>query len=216
MTARGAAASAAAPLTAPLTTSAAAFAAALVLTVIAAGTPLGSAQAGVLTAQLSDGTEIARLEVPEGSGWCVVWRHSVEGFEVQDCYENRNGKMVLVKSLQPDFAAGLGHIPGRGLQRSDGRGGYLIEELNEAVPGNAYVLRPGGPAVDHRLRTARAEVSLSDAAARHAADTQTGADQTGATPTTTRARVTIALTPDTPTPGRPSLQSPVPRQSGPE
>ena len=211
MTARGAAASAAAPLTAPLTTSAVAFAATLVLTVIAAGMHLGSAQAGVLTAQLSDGTEIARLEVPEGSGWCVVWRHSVEGFEVQDCYENRNGKMVLVKSLQPDFAAGLGHIPGRGLQRSDGRGGYLIEELNEAVPGNAYVLRPGGPAVDHRLRTARAEVSLSDAAARHAA-----ADQTGATPTTTRARVTIALTPDTPTPGRPSLQSPVPRQSGPE
>ena len=211
MTARGAAASAAAPLTASLTTSAAAFAAALVLTVSAAGTPLGSAQAGVLTAQLSDGTEIARLEVPEGSGWCVVWRHSVEGFEVQDCYENRNGKMVLVKSLQPDFAAGLGHIPGRGLQRSDGRGGYLIEELNEAVPGNAYVLRPGGPAVDHRLRTARAEVSLSDAAARHAA-----ADQTGATPTTPRARVTIALTPDTPTPGRPSLQSPVSRQSGPE
>ena len=211
MTARGAAAPAAAPLTASLTTSAAAFAAALVLTVSAAGTPLGSAQAGVLTAQLSDGTEIARLEVPEGSGWCVVWRHSVEGFEVQDCYENRNGKMVLVKSLQPDFAAGLGHIPGRGLQRSDGRGGYLIEELDEAVPGNAYVLRPGGPAVDHRLRTARAEVSLSDAAARHAA-----ADRNGATPTTTRARVTIALTPDTPTPGRPSLQSPVPRQSGPE
>lgn len=179
MTARGAVASAAAPL-----------AAALVLAVILAGAPLGGAQAGVLTAQLSDGTEIARLEVPEGSGWCVVWRHSVEGFEVQDCYENRNGTMVLVKSLQPDFAAGLGHIPGRGVQRSDGRSGYLIDALDEAVPGNAYVLRPGGPAVDHRLRTAQAEVSLSDAAARHDAANPSGA----------RARVTIALTPQSPVP----------------
>ncbi|WP_208539086.1 DUF1850 domain-containing protein [Algihabitans albus] len=132
------------------------------------------ARADVLTARLQDGTEIARLEMPEGSGWCVVWRHSVDGFEVQDCYENRGGAMVLVKSLQPDFAAGLGHIPGRGVQRSDGQGGYLIEELDEPVPGNAYILRPGGPAVDHRLRTARAEVSLSRAAP--------------------RARVTLALT----------------------
>lgn len=136
----------------------------------------GGAEAGTLTARLLDGTEIARLDVPDGTGWCVVWRHSVAGFEVRDCYQNRGGAMVLVKSLQPDFAAGLGHIPGRGVQRSDGQGGYLIEELDEPVPGNAYVIRPGGPAVDHRLRTARAEVSLSRAAP--------------------RARVVVALTPE--------------------
>lgn len=168
MTARGAAALAAAP-------------AAVLAAILATAVPLGAAQADTLTARLSDGTEIARLAVPDGSGWCVVWRHSVAGFEVQDCYENRGGAMVLVKSLQPDFAAGLGHIPGRGVQRSDGQGGYRIEELDEPVPGNAYVLRPGGPAVDHRLRTARAEVSLSRAAAGHSAK---------------RVRVTIALTPE--------------------
>lgn len=127
----------------------------------------GAASAEVLTASLADGgREIARLEIPDGAGWCVVWRHSVDGFEVQDCYENRQGTMVLVSSRQPDFAAGLGHIPGRGVQRADGEGGYVIEGLDEPVPGNAYVMRPGGPAVDHRLRSAAGEISLSRAAAR--------------------------------------------------
>ncbi len=124
------------------------------------------ASAGTLTATLPDGSEIARLPVPEGAGWCVVWRHSVKGFEVQDCYENRGGAMVLVRSHLPDFAAGLDHIPGRGRQVSDGHGGYFIENLDEPVPGNAYILRPGGPSVDHRLRTATTEVSLSSLAPR--------------------------------------------------
>lgn len=136
----------------------------------------GPAGAGTLTATLPDGHEIAKLPVPEGAGWCVLWRHSVKGFEVQDCYENRAGKMVLVRSHLPDFAAGLDHIPGRGRQISDGHGGYWIEDLDEPVPGNAYILRPGGPAVDHRLRTDAAEVSLSAVAVHE--------------------RVTIALDPD--------------------
>lgn len=124
------------------------------------------AAAGTLTATLPDGTEIARLEVPEGTAWCVLWRHSVKGFEVSDCYRNRAGAMVLERSHLPDFAAGLDHIPGRGTQVSDGKGGYFIEGIDEPVPGNAYVLRPGGPEVDHRLRAGTTEVSLSDLAPR--------------------------------------------------
>ena len=129
---------------------------------------LMTARAGActLTATLEDGTEIARLPVPEGTGWCVLWRHSVAGFEVSDCYENRGGRMVLVRSRQPDFAAGLGHLAGRGRQISDGAGGYWIVGIDEPVPGDAYFLRPGGPAVDHRLRTDTHEVSLSTAAQR--------------------------------------------------
>ena len=122
--------------------------------------------ADTLTATLEDGTEIAQLAVSEGAGWCVLWRHSVAGFEVADCYENRGGHMVLVRSHQPDFAAGLGHIAGRGRQVSDGAGGYWILDIDEPVPGDAYVLRPGGPAVDHRLRTDTQEVSLSAIAPR--------------------------------------------------
>ncbi|WP_298497765.1 DUF1850 domain-containing protein [uncultured Maritimibacter sp.] len=122
--------------------------------------------AGSLVATvLPDGPEIARLDVPEGTGWCVLWRHSVKGFEVQDCYENRGGHMVLARSHQPDFAAGLGHIEGRGRQTSDGQGGYWIEDIDEPVPGDAYVLRPGTMKVDHRLSAASGEVSLSSQAA---------------------------------------------------
>ncbi|WP_282026181.1 DUF1850 domain-containing protein [Limimaricola cinnabarinus] len=122
--------------------------------------------AAALTATLSDGTEIARLPVPEGGEWCVLWRHSVQGFEVADCYENRGGRMVLMRSHQPDFAAGLGHIPGRGRQASDGEGGYWITGIEEPVPGDAYVLRAGSMAVDHRLSAGGATVSLSERAAR--------------------------------------------------
>jgi hypothetical protein len=120
-----------------------------------------SATAGTLTATRDDGTTIAIIAVPEGSGWCILWRHSVKGFEVSDCYENRAGQMVLVRSHLPDFAAGLDHIPGRGRQVSDGEGGYWIEDLNEPVPGNAYILRPGSMAVDHRIAAGDTVVSLS-------------------------------------------------------
>lgn len=119
-----------------------------------------------LTATLPDGTEIARLTVPDGSGWCILWHHSVQGFEVQDCYRNQSGRMVLERSHQPDFAAGLGHLPGRGKQTSDGAGGYWIENIGEPVPGNAYVLRPGSMEVNHRIVTAKDDISLSSLAPR--------------------------------------------------
>jgi hypothetical protein len=127
---------------------------------------LGAAEAGTLTATREDGTEIARLPVPDGAGWCVLWRHSVEGFEVSDCYENRGGAMVLVRAHLPDFAAGLDHVPGRGRQVSDGQGGYWILDLDEPVPGNAYILRPGAGWVNHRLRAGDRTVSLSALAER--------------------------------------------------
>ena len=127
----------------------------------------GSAvHAEILTATRDDGVEIARFDVPEGTGWCVLWHHSVRGFEVSDCYENRGGAMVLVWAHLPDFAAGLDHIPGRGRQVSDGQGGYFIRDIDEAVPGNAYVLRPGAGQVDHRLAVGDHVVSLSAVAAR--------------------------------------------------
>lgn len=126
----------------------------------------GAVAAGTLVATLEDGTEIARVAVPEGSGWCVLWNHSVRGFPVSDCYENRGGQMMLVRAHLPDFAAGLDHIPGRGRQVSDGQGGYWILDIDEAVAGNAYILRPGLGAVDHRLEIGDTIISLSAVAPR--------------------------------------------------
>lgn len=123
------------------------------------------AGAETLTATREDGTEIARFDVPTGTEWCVLWNHSVKGFAVADCYENQDGRMVLMHAHLPDFAAGLDHIPGRGRQVTDGKGGYFIVDINEPVPGNAYILRPGSGRVDHRLQVGEAIVSLSAVAA---------------------------------------------------
>lgn len=128
-----------------------------------AATPVS---AETLVATRESGELIARFDVRNGDGWCVLWHHSVQGFEVADCYENRGGKMVLVWSHLPDFAAGLDHIPGRGRQVTDGKGGYFILDIDEPVPGNAYVLRPGTGAVDHRLTKGSRVVSLSAVAPR--------------------------------------------------
>lgn len=129
-------------------------------------TTASTGNAEFLVATHEDGREIARFDIPLGAGWCVLWHHSVEGFEVSDCYENRDGRMVLVQSHLPDFAAGLDHIPGRGEQVSDGEGGYFILNIDEPVPGDAYILRPGLGLVDHRLRVGDRVVSLSAVAPR--------------------------------------------------
>ena len=97
--------------------------------------------------------------------WCLLWNHSVAGFLVSDCFINQNTQMLLHSSHQPDFAAGLGHLEGRGTLTSDRRGGYLITHINEPVPGNALTLRVGSLAVNHRLVHEGKEYSLSEIAA---------------------------------------------------
>ncbi|SEL69822.1 protein of unknown function [Halomonas daqiaonensis] len=136
---------------------------------LAAGGSVGSGQAVAadearLEVLHADGERLVSLPMPEGEGWCLEWNHSVEGFAVQDCYRHRQGRMVLVRSHLPDFAAGLDHIPGRGRQVSDGEGGYWIEAIDEPVPGNAYRLRVGSMSVDHRLVIENIRVSLSSLA----------------------------------------------------
>ena len=58
---------------------------------------LSAAAAGELVATRAAAPRSRACPFPEGAGWCVLWRHSVEGFEVSDCYENRGGHMVLVR-----------------------------------------------------------------------------------------------------------------------
>lgn len=123
------------------------------------GSPLAGAEStsapantfAFLVVTNEQGEQLFRTQMPEGARWCLKWQHSVEKFTVLDCYRNHAGVMKLERSHQPDFAAGLGHIYGRGEQVSDGQGGYWIEDIDEPVPGNQYVLRVGAPAVNHRL-----------------------------------------------------------------
>lgn len=72
--------------------------------------------------------------------------------------------MVPTWSHLPDFAAGLDHVPGCGRQVSDRRGCHLLLDIDEPVPGNAFVLKPGSGAVDNRLKQGDRVVSLSSVA----------------------------------------------------
>lgn len=111
------------------------------------------------------GETLLRLDLRKEPSWCVLWNHSVTGFEVRDCFAYRDGTLLLVSHHTPDFAAGLGPVPGRGRLESDGYGGYVIQDIDEAVPDNAYVLRVGSLQVDHRIEHGGRTVSLSERAA---------------------------------------------------
>lgn len=125
----------------------------------------GAAQPAMLEVSGLDGEVYFRQPIAAGARWCMRWNHSVAGFAVSDCYHYDGVRMMLEKSHQPDFAAGLGHIAGRGVQRVAEGGGYWIEGIDEAVPGNCYRLRVGSLRVDHRLVMAGSETSLSRQAA---------------------------------------------------
>lgn len=108
-------------------------------------------EAAALLVLDADGAVIFEQPVAEGAEWCLRWNHSVTGGPVADCFQIIAGQMTLMRSYLHDFAAGLGHIPGRGVQRAAEEGGYWIDEMNEPVAGNTLRLRVGGPAVDHRI-----------------------------------------------------------------
>jgi hypothetical protein len=116
--------------------------------------------AGTLEIVAPGGDVLARLAVQEGAEWCLHWHHSVTGGAVADCFEFRAGRMMLTRSYLHDFAAGLGHIPGRGVQRSAEGGGYWIDAIDEPVPGNALSLRVGSPEVGHRIIAGAAAIDL--------------------------------------------------------
>ena len=119
-----------------------------------------------LTVERVDGGDVLlRISLSNDPRWVLKWNHSVTGVEVSDYYVYEEGAMLLKASHTPAFDAGLGHIPGRGRLESDGRGGYWIREIDEAVAGNAYRLRVGSPAVDHRVVHGARTHSLSDLAA---------------------------------------------------
>lgn len=112
-----------------------------------------------------DGLVLMTIPMHDDDSWCLLWNHSVAGFTVSDCFVSRDDALLLSSSHQPDFAAGLGYLEGRGKLASDGQDGYLITDINEPVPGNALALRVGSMAVNHRVLYQGKETSLSQVAA---------------------------------------------------
>lgn len=119
----------------------------------------------VLNVVGQDGNVLLTIPMHDDDSWCLLWNHSVAGFTVSDCFVNRQNDLLLYSSHQPDFAAGLGYLEGRGKLASDDHGGYLITGIYEAVPDNALVLRVGSMAVNHRVLYQGRETSLSQVAA---------------------------------------------------
>lgn len=143
--------------------------ASLVLALILSTVALSDETDGlVLEVLLENGQTIFQEPVAEGTRWCIFWNHSVQHFLVRDCFVASDGQMLLERSHQPDFAAGLGHIPGRGTMVSAPEGGYWIENINEPVPNNCLRLRVGAPGVDHRIIVNQRDENLSAIAPREA------------------------------------------------
>lgn len=125
----------------------------------------GAAPAATLRAVASDGTILLSVDLTQDPCWTMRWNHSVTGNQVDDYYCLRDRQMLLTASHTPRFDAGLGHLTGRGKLESDGNHGYWIRDIDEPVPGNAYWLRVGSAAVDHRVVHKGREYSLSAVAA---------------------------------------------------
>ena len=145
---------------------------------IAAGAPAFAWQLEVVD---SNRQILTRVDLPSEEGrWCLLWNHSVQGFQVEDCFRVDGQTLMLDSTHTPDFAAGLGHIPGRGALESDNQHGYRITNFNQPLPGNQLVLRVGSMRVNHRIATEHNSISLSELAfdqrviIRLAADVPTG------------------------------------------
>jgi hypothetical protein len=115
-----------------------------------------------LVVRTEAGAEVVRVPLRTDPTWEVRWVHSVAGIVVRDIYAWRDGRMLLTDSLTPLLdVAGLGHTPGRGTLRDDGDGGFWIADIDERVPGDAYVLRVGSPRAPTVLVHGASEFDLS-------------------------------------------------------
>lgn len=119
----------------------------------------------LLAVESPKGLVVGEMRFAPGQEICLSWSHSVTGGPVADCFENRDGKLMLTRSYLHDFAAGLGEVAGRGTIRPAMAGGYWIEGIDEVIPGNALVLRAGAPRVGHILQGGGQRLNLSARAA---------------------------------------------------
>ncbi|AEB12321.1 DUF1850 domain-containing protein [Marinithermus hydrothermalis] len=96
-----------------------------------------------------DGRGVLFLPLKEEERFALSWVHSVDGIRVWDVFEYREGRVYLVETRTPYFAAGLGEVPGRG--RVVGMAGHALAIVGIDEPLEGWVLRIGSPEVRHTL-----------------------------------------------------------------
>jgi hypothetical protein len=125
--------------------------------------PAGADAGPWLDVTTASGDTILRLPLATEPRWEVHWVHSVAGILVRDSFLWKDGTMLLTDSRTPRLdVAGLGHIEGRGVMKSDDQGGYWIADLDEPIPGNAYTIRVGSSFAPTAIVHAGTSYSLTD------------------------------------------------------
>lgn len=90
-----------------------------------------------------------RYPVKNGERIELTWVHSVSSIPVREVFEVRDGRLWLMETHNPWFAAGLGEIAGRGRTVADPDHGIAIVDINEDADG--MILRIGSPGIHHTL-----------------------------------------------------------------
>lgn len=112
-----------------------------------------------------DGALLGHLPLEPGEHLTIAYVHSIDGLPIEEDIAVRGDRLVVEATRLRQFGAGMGHIPGEGNGRADGRW-WVIEDMDRDI-GTEVVIRVGAPAVDHRLRTPGAEVRLSPCLTAH-------------------------------------------------
>lgn len=89
----------------------------------------------------------------------LTWRHSVDHILVRDVFSLRGGTLYLNATYHAFFAAGLGHIVGRGKVISTDNHGLAVIDINEAL--ETLPLRVGSADIAHTLHHRGQRYNLS-------------------------------------------------------
>jgi len=106
-----------------------------------------------------DGLGSLRYPVKNGERIELTWIHSVSSIPVREVFEVRDGRLWLMETHNPWFAAGLGEIAGRGRTVADPDHGVAIVDINEDADG--MILRIGSPDIHHTLIVGGQKCDLS-------------------------------------------------------
>lgn len=104
----------------------------------------------------SDGRVLALLP---GQHVTISYVHSIDGLPIEEDLRAEDGHLIVERTRLVQFGAGMGQVVGEGHGRAEGRW-WVVDDLDRDV-GPEVLLRVGAEGVDHRIRTSRTELALS-------------------------------------------------------